>query len=97
MPARLPQRRKITAREAAEKFGVSTRTIRRAAAEPRAEFLARAQLRRDRAVQLRQEGKKHVEIAAIMEIPIGTVSTLLDQARKDGRLPDKTLSPPRSA
>ncbi len=82
MSAETPQRRKLTAREAAEKFGVHPRTIRRIVAEPREDFLARAKARRDRAVELRAQGLKHREIAAEMDVPIGTVGRLLHEAKK---------------
>lgn len=72
----------MTAREAAEKLGVSPRTVKRLVAEPRDDFLARARARRDRAVELRAQGLKHREIAAEMDVPIGTVSRLLHEAKK---------------
>ncbi|WP_432507244.1 sigma factor-like helix-turn-helix DNA-binding protein [Kineococcus arenarius] len=51
-------------------------------AEPREDFLARAKARRDRAVELRAQGLKHREIAAEMDVPIGTVGRLLHEAKK---------------
>lgn len=87
MTAEKPRRRKITAREAAKRFGVTERTIRRIVAEPRAEFLQRARQRRARAVELRLQGLKYVEIAAEMECAVGTVSTLLHEARRLGEWP----------
>ena len=72
----------MTAREAAAHFGVSPATVKRLVAEPREDFLARAKARRDRAVQLRAEGLKHREIAAEMDVPIGTVGRLLHEAKK---------------
>ena len=85
--ARSPQRRKITARELAERLGSSVRTAQRLVAEPRTEFLARARQRRARAVELRLQGLKYVEIAAEMECAVGTVSTLLHEARRLGEWP----------
>lgn len=82
MPAEDRRRRTMTAREAAEKFGVSPRTIRALVAEPRDEFLARAKVRREQAVQLRSLGLKHREIAEEMGCSIGTVGRLLYEARK---------------
>ena len=52
MTAHTPGRRKLTAREAAERFGVCPRTIRRIVAEPRDEFEARAASRRKQAAEL---------------------------------------------
>ena len=82
MAAKHPVRRKMTAREAAEQFGASTRTIQRLFAEPREEFEARARTRRNRAVELRQQGLKYKEIAEEMGISTGAVGRLLHDARK---------------
>lgn len=82
MSAQNPRRRPVTQREMAEKFGVSTRTVARFMAEPREDFLARAKARRDRAVELRAQGLKYVEIAAEMDVSTGTVSRLLHDAKK---------------
>ncbi|MBD8057251.1 helix-turn-helix domain-containing protein [Rhodococcus ruber] len=82
MTAKKPARRKITAREAAEQFGVSERTIRRLVAEPRAEFEARAAERRNRAVAMREAGATYQEIADDLGITTGTVGTILRRARK---------------
>ncbi|MGI4896142.1 MAG: sigma factor-like helix-turn-helix DNA-binding protein [Janthinobacterium lividum] len=72
----------MTARQAAAHFGVSTSTVKRLVAEPREDFLARARVRRDRAVELRAQGLKHREIAAEMGVAIGTVGRLLHEAKK---------------
>jgi len=82
MSAQNPGRRKLTAREAAARFGVSTRTIKRVMAEPRDEFLARAAARRAHAVDLRTQGLTYAEIAEVMECSTGTVGRLLHDARK---------------
>ena len=82
MSAETPARRKMTARQAAAHFGVSTSTVKRLVAEPREDFLARAKARRDQVVELRAQGLKHREIAAEMDVPIGTVSRLLHEAKK---------------
>lgn len=82
MGAENPERRKQTAKELAERFGVSDRTVRRLMAEPRESFLARAQARRDQAVELRSRGMTHSQIAAEMGISRGTVGRLLLDARK---------------
>lgn len=80
--AKHPGRRTVTAREAAEQFGASTRTIQRLVAEPRDEFLERARERRDRIVALRKQGLKYKDIAEEMGITTGTVSRVLHDARK---------------
>lgn len=49
-------RRNKTARELADKFGVSPRTIQRMVAESREDYLARAQDRHERIRALRAEG-----------------------------------------
>lgn len=82
MGAKNPVRRKLTAREAAEKFGASTRTIQRLFAEPREDFLERAELRRMQVVGLREQGMKYREIAEEMGISTGAVGRILHDARK---------------
>lgn len=82
MTAENPTRRKITAKEAAAKLGVSPRTIQRMVAEPRAEFEARAEARREKAVTLRAGGLKYTEIAEQMGITVQVVGRLLSDARK---------------
>ena len=82
MSAQNPRRRPVTSREMAEKFNVSTRTIERFMAEPRADFLARAKARRDRAVELRAQSLTYAEIAEAMEVSIGTVGRLIHDAKK---------------
>jgi DNA-binding CsgD family transcriptional regulator len=84
MPAENPVRRSKTAKELAARLGVSERTIRNVVAEPRAEFEARAKARRQRAVELREQGLKYREIAEEMGCSVGTVGTLLHHARKPG-------------
>ena len=80
--AKHPVRRKMTAREAAEQFGASTRTIQRLFAEPRDEFLGRAKERRDCVVTLRKQGMKYKDIAEKMGISTGAVGRILHDARK---------------
>jgi DNA-binding NarL/FixJ family response regulator len=81
MSARTPARRNITAREAAEKLGCSPRRIRAAVAEPRHEFLARAAERREKVLALRERGLKYREIADELDIPMGTVKTIIHHAK----------------
>lgn len=78
MTAKTTQRRGITAREGAEKLGVSERTVRRIRAEPRADFEGRARVRRERVVELREQGLTYKE----MGIPMGSVGKALYDARK---------------
>ena len=72
----------MTGREAAERFGVSRRTIVRLAAEPRDEFLARAAARRAQAVELRGQGLSYRAIAEAMGCTTGSVGRLLHEARQ---------------
>lgn len=82
MGAERPIRRKRTARDLAEQLGASPRTIQRIVAEPRDQFLARAEENRRRAVELRERGLKYREIAEEMGIQVGSVGKLLHDARK---------------
>lgn len=76
------RRRKITAREAAARFGVSERTIRRTMSEPRAEFEARAKERRLQAVALRAEGLKWAAVGERMGISGEAARRLATRAPK---------------
>ncbi|WP_432548397.1 helix-turn-helix domain-containing protein [Kineococcus sp. SYSU DK004] len=95
MSAQQPGRRKLTAREAAEKYGVSTRTVRRLVAEPRQDFLNRAAARRAQAVQLRLAGATYAEIAEAMGCSTGSVGSLLHDARRRGEMPEPTADADR--
>ncbi|WP_280245470.1 replication protein RepB [Nocardia abscessus] len=77
MAAKNPVRRTKTARELAEKWGASDRTIRRIVAEPRADYESRALEKRRRAQQMRGEGASYREIADELGVGIGSVSALL--------------------
>lgn len=82
MTAQMPIRRTKTARELAEKWGVSERSVYRRVAEPRAEFLARAAERRAKVVELRATGLTLAQIADETGYPLGTVGRLLHEAKK---------------
>lgn len=64
MVAENPVRRKKTARELAEQLGVSASTVRRLIAEPREQYLARANSKREQVAALRSEG---LSVRAIAE------------------------------
>lgn len=67
MTAEIPARRRTTAAAAAEMLACSPRTIQRAVAEPREEFLRRAEKRQREAARLKDvEGMKYREIADVM-------------------------------
>ncbi|WP_072814970.1 helix-turn-helix domain-containing protein [Rhodococcus zopfii] len=80
--ARAQQRRSITAKELAQRLGSSERTARRLVAEPREDFLERAQARRTQVVGLREQGMKYREIAEELDITTGAVGRILHDARK---------------
>ncbi|MBF6163056.1 replication protein RepB [Nocardia cyriacigeorgica] len=77
MGAKNPVRRSKTARELAEQFGASPRTIQRLIAEPRADYESRAIEKRRRAQQMRSEGATYREIADELGIGVGSVAALL--------------------
>ncbi|WP_226360940.1 hypothetical protein [Pseudonocardia sp. ICBG1142] len=84
MGALNPRRRKRTAREVAARAGVSERTVRAIAAEPRAEYLARAKARRARVTALRDQGLAYKQIAEATGETLGMVGKLLSDARCRG-------------
>jgi len=88
MGASNPVRRKQTARDLAERFNVTPRTIARLVAEPRTEFEERARNRRARAVELRAIGLKYREIAEQMNCSTGAVGRLLYDAKKIAAVSD---------
>lgn len=86
MSAETPGRRIRTAKEAAKLLNVSERTVRNLVAEPWDDYLARAEERRKKAVELRKQGLKYRQIAEQMNISTGSVGTLIHHARKHGEL-----------
>lgn len=62
MGAVKPIKRKHTARELAERLGVSERTIQRLMAQPRAEYEAETHARQDKALRLRESGMKWADV-----------------------------------
>jgi len=87
MGALTPKRRKKSAREAAEQFEVTPRTVRKYVAEPRADYLARAKRRRAQAVELRSRGLSYAEIAERTGQTVSGVESLLRSARAHGESP----------
>lgn len=82
MGAERPQRRKITAKEAANKFGISERSVRRIVAEPREEWLARAAQKRDEVIRLREiEKLPYKVIAEQVGVPSGTARRIVSHHR----------------
>lgn len=80
-------RRPVSAREAAERLGVSVATVRRLMSEGRSTYEGRAQERRARIVELHRAGRTGAEIARELGISAGLVSTRLREAREAGELP----------
>jgi len=80
--AESPERRKLTAKEMAARFGVSDRTVRRIMAEPRSVYLARARERQEQAVALRSEGLTQQEIATRMGVSRQSVGRFLREAER---------------
>lgn len=75
--ARYPRNGK-TAREAAERTGMSIRTAQRWTSEPREVYLARAAERRRQIVELRSKGLTMRAIADQLGVALGTVHTALN-------------------
>lgn len=73
-------RRNHTARELAERFGTSTRTIQRTVAEDRSDYLNRAGDRHRLIKELREEGMTMRQIAAELNISVGTVHYALKKS-----------------
>lgn len=81
------QRRDETARELAERLGVSERYVRSVRAESREDFEGRAAMRRARAGTLRAGGASYREIADELGCSTGTVGRLLHEWRKREGVP----------
>lgn len=78
------ERRTATARELADRFGVSERTVLRMIAEERTAYEGRSQQRRDQIVELHRQGLKGYEIARELNVSTGLVSIRLKEARSAG-------------
>lgn len=79
MSALKPVRRQFTAREAAERLGVTPRTVQRLMAEPRDQYLARANTKREQVAELRAEGLSIRAIAEKLAIPRSTVGRYVQE------------------
>jgi transposase len=82
MSALKPVRRQFTARQAAERLGVTTRTVQRLMAEPRDQYLARANTKREQIADLRAEGLSIRAIAEKLEISKSTVGRYVQEYEK---------------
>lgn len=74
--ARIPRNGR-TARELAEKTGLSIRTAQRWTAEPRTNYLSRAEERRQEIRELREKGLSMRAIASEIGCSVGTVYNAL--------------------
>lgn len=74
---RIPRNGK-TAREVAEKTGLSIRTIMEWTAEPRENYLSRAEERRQKIRELRKTGLSMRAIAAEVGCSVGTVHNAIN-------------------
>ena len=81
MTALKPARRRFTAREVAARYGISERHVRRAIAEPRDDFEARARARQAQALALIESGLTYQQVADQMGITRGTAAGLVHRAR----------------
>jgi len=90
------RKRRMTATEAAKRFGVSVRTIRNVVAEERSEYVGRAASRREQIIELYRQGLKQKAIAAQLDVTPTLVSIRLREAHETGvdlsRLPAEDAS-----
>lgn len=83
MAAERPQRREVTTKEAAQRFGTSERSVRRIVAEPRGEYLARAANLRAEVIHLREVEKlSYKEISEQLGIPASSARRIITEVRK---------------
>lgn len=85
MGAVKPVKRKHSARELAERLGVSERTVQRLMAQPRSEYLAGAHARQDEALSLRESGLKWSEVGELLGGVSASAAHQLAAKAKDRR------------
>lgn len=90
MSALKPVRRRFTAKEAAERLGVTPRTVQRLMAEPREQYLARANSKREQVAQLRAEGLSVRAIAEKLEISKSTAGRYVQEYEAQSKQPSAT-------
>jgi len=86
MTAENPVRRTRTAREVAQSVGCHPRTVQRAVAEPRDEFIKRSRARQDLALELKNAGLKYREIADRLDCSEKAAQNLVHRARDRHKL-----------
>ena len=79
MVAQIQRRRTKTAREIADRFGVSERTVRAMIAEPRDQYLARANHKRKKSAELRAEGFSVRQIAEKLGVSKSSVGRYIKE------------------
>lgn len=79
MAALRAKQRKASARELANRMGVSPRTIQRYMAEPRSDYEARAEARHEQIRELRSEGLSMRAIASEVGVSVGAVHYALSK------------------
>lgn len=79
-PAPTRAKRKHTATEWAERFGVTPRTIRNTVAQERSEYLSEAAKRHQRIRELRAEGLSMRAIAAEVNVSVSAVHYALHKS-----------------
>jgi predicted ArsR family transcriptional regulator len=97
--AEIPQRRKITARQAAERLGASERTIRRITAEPRGDYLRRVQERGAQILAWREENVKWKDIGERLGISTAAAQMAgrreLERRKQEGHAPSAAQDSPQ--
>ena len=88
MVAEKPIRRRKTARELANQLGVSQSTVRRLMAEPRDQYLARANTKREQIAELRAVGLSVRAIAEKLGISKSAVGRYVQEYEKKNKLPE---------
>lgn len=76
------QGRRRSARELAEEYGRTERTIRRALSEPRTEYEARARGRQELALRLHQKGLSYAQVAERLGVSRDSAAGLVRRARR---------------
>jgi DeoR/GlpR family transcriptional regulator of sugar metabolism len=99
--AEIPQRRKITAKQAAARLGASERTIRRITAEPRSDYLRRVQERGAQILTWREEGVKWKDIGERLGISTAAAQMAgrreLERRKQEGQTPGAASDVPQGA
>lgn len=77
-----PAPRTKTAKELASELGVSVSTVTRRFGQPRAEYVAAARARQDKALELKDQNLSDHEVAEAMGITYYAAISIIKRARK---------------